>query len=224
MSSESQNYDIYIKDKLHICSCPISTTQKLMCRHIFAVKASIDEKMFDPSFIPERWHKRYQHKEMALPKTLKVKTTLSINNIRPLTKKEKFKKLTTVLNSLADLCSEVGTNEFDARFEQLSHLHKVWSNKEECVIVPVEKKMNENSSGDRATDVISLSEEEEALDLCNMMYDGNAKNLKNLGKKRLSGENHTEVKTPTQPTEVLDFVDEALADFKAEEFGKKQII
>ena len=124
------------------CTCTFYTTTKLPCRHIFAISIKTSQPVFAPSWVPERWHKSYQNKSQSDIKSGNgVVQSVIVQRAPPkamLTRCEKFKQLRVVLNAVADLCSELGNQDFLSRFEQLTLLHDIWRNKKDCIIVCVD--------------------------------------------------------------------------------------
>ena len=83
--------------------------------------------LFDSSLIPKRWHKKYQGKVLTnCENSSIISTKLEHKGIQTLSKKEKFNKLRIVLNSISDICCELGMRDFNAKFEQLSQMQKLF--------------------------------------------------------------------------------------------------
>ena len=97
------------------------------------VKLKFEENLFNPNWVPERWTKSYQHSQFN-PMKSKGKSIIVYSAsvaTKSLSKYEKFKRLRLMLK---ESCSELASNEFEARFEKLSQLFDVWNRNQEWTI------------------------------------------------------------------------------------------
>lgn len=131
------------------CSCTFKKTYCLPCRHVFALRISLNMTIFNRDIVAKRWLKTYQSEGIfdsvtpkdatpVMPEQVCV-SSLGVQSSRTgtLARNQKFRKMQTLCQKLAMISSECGMPQFREKYSQVQTLIKLWEeNAEVTFFVP----------------------------------------------------------------------------------------
>ena len=117
----------------HHCNCGFNTAMELPCRHIFSFCNYAKLDVFEPTLCAKRWTRNYYksshrvfisnaHKFVDV----KVSTVDSLPTKKVLSQHDKYRKVFTISQKLANLASYISTREFSYAVECLENIVKAW--------------------------------------------------------------------------------------------------
>lgn len=135
----SNEYEVKLVDNL--CTCSFNQTLKMPCRHIFAVRATMNMPTFTDEMVAQRWLKSYQSTGMFDRSTSSVSvsdpdfqearmhvSTLDTEAklLGTLTRNQKFRKMQSLCQKLAITASECGMPQYREKYAQVKKLIDLW--------------------------------------------------------------------------------------------------
>lgn len=129
---------------LFSCSCIFYSSMRLPCRHIFALRAKLNQPLFDPSLCDKRWTADYYKSTQRLYSHSSSSPSLSTSiHIQPavskLSQHQKFRKAAVVTSQLATVVSEACGARFTQRMGLLKELMDFWKNGDEVALVEIDR-------------------------------------------------------------------------------------
>ena len=133
-----------VKLKVNLCSCSFKRTLMMPCRHIFAVRLSLNIPVFTEDMVAVRWQKSYQSTDMFDQSTytngdydpdplteqvdqVRVSTLSTRNKLSgTLARNQKFRKMLSLGQKLATISSECGMPQFREKCAQVDKLIDLW--------------------------------------------------------------------------------------------------
>ena len=121
------------------CSCSFHHRQELPCRHIFIAAWQTGCEVFQESWVPPRWMKCHQMPELpkTYPKPSLTVSTVQSPSTQSMSKTQKYREVNRLLKVIADVCSDLGFQEFTARYELLERLLTLWTSGVTVALVEV---------------------------------------------------------------------------------------
>ena len=122
------------------CTCLFFSCMRLPCRHIFAVRQTTSENMYDESLCDIRWtNDFFKNNQRIFSKSFTVDNEPVVVQVirkkhKILNKAQKFRESSTTTTKLAQLASDVGPAEYLRRMEVLKTLALHWENGHEVSI------------------------------------------------------------------------------------------
>lgn len=131
---------------LYECSCSFYQSMKLPCKHIFALRESNEQPMFDETLVHKRWRlDNYRTSHVAHNMTADgscanssasiIVSTNEMHQPQPKTQHQKYNAAQILALRIATLVSETGISEFNNKMSILNSILQLWENgKSICVI------------------------------------------------------------------------------------------
>ena len=112
------------------CGCGYFKAMSLPCRHIFALRQCLQVDLFDNQLCALRWTRDYfqQSHRVFCPYPVHVSdvTVNTISSTRVLSQQEKYHKVYSIAQKLADIASDISTREFGYAVECLQQIATAW--------------------------------------------------------------------------------------------------
>ena len=128
---------VHLDERQPRCSCAFTKQMELPCRHIFMAQSARGETLFREEWVPLRWRQDHQVQQEASASAKLAAVTKWIKQTPgPIPgKKEKYNELLRILKGLADLCSDMGEEQYRGCFRLLQNLIEFWSAGRSVVLV-----------------------------------------------------------------------------------------
>ena len=127
---------------LHDCTCLFRKSIKLPCRHMLALRISLQKPLYDPTLCETRWTSDYYNHHQRIFANLDSVAVHNISHIPQkstsvLSTQQKYKKaaLDLITTELASITSESSGILFDRRIELLQELISSWKEGKEISLM-----------------------------------------------------------------------------------------
>jgi zinc finger SWIM domain-containing protein 3 len=141
------------------CTCVFNCSMRLPCRHILALRSTLDLPLFDAELCDKRWSMEYYKstQRMFVNRVRSPQVTLtasaSKDHARRLSQHEKFRKASLLTTELASVMSHASHIHFKRRMNLLQELIDYWKNGEEVSLTSVEDFSDEDYFNDSDEDM-----------------------------------------------------------------------
>nr|XP_037277162.1 uncharacterized protein LOC119170185 isoform X1 [Rhipicephalus microplus] len=125
------------------CNCSFWNAMRLPCRHVFAVRRTLNISLFDDKLFLKRWSKAYYYcHQRAFLSQEKCTTEHSISEQaakprRPMSQHEKYREVFPTCKYIAQLAAEETGERYQGRLKVLLALSEAWEQGREIEIVEV---------------------------------------------------------------------------------------
>ena len=126
---------------LYQCDCGFFTAMELPCRHIFSLRKHTEMSFFEAKLCAVRWTRNYyqsSHRVFSSKVSNSMDITVSSVNRLPtakvLTQHEKYRKVLTIGQRLANVASCISTREFSYAMQCLEKIVKAWEQGQQVAI------------------------------------------------------------------------------------------
>ena len=126
---------------LYQCDCGFFTAMELPCRHIFSLRKHTEMSFFEAKLCAVRWTRNYyqsSHRVFSSKGSNSTDITVSSVNRLPtakvLTQHEKYRKVLTIGQRLANVASCISTREFSYAMQCLEKIVKAWEQGQQVAI------------------------------------------------------------------------------------------
>ena len=121
------------------CDCGFFKAKSLPCRHIFALRRYLKADLYNNQLCPLRWTREYFQKSHRVfcPYRYHV-PDVTVNTINSLSKilsqQEKYRKVYSIAQKLADIASDISSREFGYAVECLKQIVTAWEQGKRVVV------------------------------------------------------------------------------------------
>ncbi|XP_053376767.1 zinc finger SWIM domain-containing protein 3-like [Mercenaria mercenaria] len=117
------------------CSCTFNSQFILPCRHIFAVRAKLEQPIYDETLIPRRWTRKHYLHSLHITQTDNIMSTdRQQKTAKPTSQQQRYRAAFHISQRLASCAAEETGGVFDLRLQQLSTLLQAWERGKDVVI------------------------------------------------------------------------------------------
>ena len=142
-SDNINNYDVNIEEST--CTCPMHTSHKLPCKHIFATRKYLKLQIFDPKMVSKRWLKQTYASNAISQITNRTVTTRNFNfqkniNISPVsvsTKSSNYNEIFRFNQELTQSIISGSKEEANDKFEILKLVKEMWEKGLKVYVAPL---------------------------------------------------------------------------------------
>ena len=134
---------------LHDCTCLFRKSMKLPCRHMLALRISLQKPLYDPTLCETRWTSDYYNHHQRIFSNLDSVAVHNISHIPQkstsvLSTQQKYKKAALITTELASITSESSGILFDRRIELLQELISSWKEGKEISLMEIDSGLQVN--------------------------------------------------------------------------------
>ena len=128
------------------CDCTFRTSMMLPCRHIFAVRKTLNKPLFLPELCNVRWTSTYYYDSQKALFNIapSSSTSLEVSQVkaapsRAMSQYQKYRKATYLTSELASIVSESSGIHFDRKIKFLKELIDSWKCGQEVALTKVDE-------------------------------------------------------------------------------------
>ena len=128
---------------LQDCTCLFRKSMKLPCRHMLALRITLQKPLYDPTLCETRWTSDYYNHHQRIFANLHSVAALNISHVPQkstsvLSAQQKYRKAALITSELASITSESSGILFDRRIELLQDLISSWKKGKEICLMEVD--------------------------------------------------------------------------------------